>query len=124
VSYADVGVSSSLAMFSRTIGQVFGPALGGTLLVARFQSHALSLVGAERGSTLDFEQLRTKTDSIKALEQPVQDQIVQAYRLAVNDAFRLAAVISLLGVVVSLFMREIPLRESIHDEAEPVNVFE
>jgi MFS family permease len=120
VGHEDVGVVSSLAMFSRTIGQVFGPAIGGTLMAARFEQHVRRFVDRDTFETLDTKQLRTETKTIDDLAEPVRGQVVHAFRIAVNDAFRFAALVSALGIVIAAFMRTRPLRQTIIDR-EPAH---
>ncbi|HEX7095990.1 MAG TPA: MDR family MFS transporter [Acidimicrobiales bacterium] len=120
VGYDDLGVVSSLGMFGRTIGQVFGPSFGATLMATRFDSHLDRLVDASARARLDAAHLRTETSDIEQLEEPVRSQVVQAFRLAVNDTFRLATAFCVAGALIALFMRTRPLRASVRTErAEP-----
>jgi EmrB/QacA subfamily drug resistance transporter len=120
VPYRDLGVVSSLGMFGRTIGQVFGPAFGATLLAIRFEAHLDRLVDANARLGLDGKRLRTETKTIDDLPEPVRAQVVEAFRLAVNDTFRLATVFCIAGVVVASFMHARPLRSSVRTaESEP-----
>jgi MFS family permease len=119
VGYEDLGVVSSLGMFGRTIGQVFGPAFGATLMAVRFQTHLDHLVDPATRSSLDAKTLRTETSTIDRLTEPVRAQVIQAFRLAVNDAFRLATAFAVAGACIALLMRTRPLRASIRtSEAE------
>jgi EmrB/QacA subfamily drug resistance transporter len=122
VAYEDLGVVSSLNQFGRTTGQVFGPAFGATLMATRFETYLDRFVDPAVRPTLDGKELRTETKTIDELVGPLHDQVVHAFRLAVNDAFRLAVGCSLVGLVISVFMRTRPLRSSVRtgDEAEHV----
>jgi hypothetical protein len=40
--------------------------------------------------------------------------VIQAFRLAVNDSFRLATVFCVAGLAVAAMMRTRPLRSSVH----------
>jgi MFS family permease len=113
VGYKDLGVVSSLNQFGRTIGQVFGPAFGATLMAARFEGYLDRYVDPGVRSTLDGKDLRTETKGIEALAEPVRSQVIHAFRLAVADSFRLAVACSLVGLVIALFMRTRPLRDSV-----------
>jgi EmrB/QacA subfamily drug resistance transporter len=116
VQYRDLGVVSSLGMFGRTIGQVFGPAFGATLMAVRFESHLDRLVDGASRASLDAKELRTETKTIDDLPEPVRDQVVEAFRLAVNDTFRLATVFCIAGLVVAAFMKTRPLRASVQTD--------
>jgi MFS family permease len=127
VGYEDLGVVSSLGMFGRTIGQVFGPALGATLMAVRFQTHLDRLVEPSVRSSLDAKTLRTETSTIDQLGDPVRAQVVQAFRLAINDAFKLAAAFCVAGACIALLMRARPLRSSVResdDESSPAVALE
>jgi MFS family permease len=113
VPYKDLGVVSSLGQFGRTTGQIFGPAFGATLMATRFESYLDRYVDPDIRTSLDGRELRTETRTIDDLAQPVRGQVVHAFRLAVNDSFRLAVAFSLVGLVVSIFMRTRPLRASV-----------
>jgi EmrB/QacA subfamily drug resistance transporter len=123
VRHEDLGVVSSLAMFSRTIGQVFGPALGSSLLIARFGSYVRRAVDPVAYDSLGLHELRPESKPIGALAEPVHSQAVDAFRHAVNDSFRLATVFAVLGVLIAVFMRSSPLRGSVRTEPlEPLDV--
>lgn len=115
-AYKDLGVVSSLGMFGRTIGQIFGPAFGATLMAVRFQTHLDRLVGSA-AAELDAKQLRTETSTIDDLPEPVRAQVIEAFRRAVNDSFRLAAAFCVAGAIAAAFMRARPLRESVQTTA-------
>jgi EmrB/QacA subfamily drug resistance transporter len=115
--YEDVGVVSSLGMFSRTMGQVFGPAFAAMLIATRFPAYLQRNLDADAYAALDTRQLRTETGTIDALDEPVRGQVVEAFRMSVNDGFRLAALFAACGIVTAAFMRTRPLRMSIRDEA-------
>lgn len=118
VHHEHLGVVSSLGMFGRTIGQVFGPAFGATLMAVRFDAHLNRLVDRSTRATLDAAHLRTETSEIEQLSEPVRSQVIDAFRLAANDAFRLATAFCVAGAVVALFMRTRPLRATVRDEDE------
>lgn len=116
VRHEDVGVVSSLAMFTRTGGQVFGPALGGSLLIARFGTYIHRSVDPATYASLGLGGLRPESGPIEALPEPVRQQAVLAFSDAVNDSFRLAAMFALFGVLVAMLMRSVPLRASVASE--------
>ena len=117
VRHDDVGVASSLAMFCRTMGQVIGPAFASTLWITRFDSNVRRLVPADTLATLDVEDLRNNSETIKGLAEPTHTQVVEALRLAINSAFRFAAAVAAVGIVTALFMRSRPLRGTIRESS-------
>lgn len=112
VRYRELGASTALATFSRSMGQAFGSALLGTVMATRLTHHLAALVP---GSGLSAGRLRSRPDVIRSLANPVRHAVIEAFRLAIRDAFVVAIPIGLAGVVAALFLRHVPLRESIGD---------
>jgi hypothetical protein len=100
------------------MGQVLGPAFASTLWITRFDSNVHRLVPADTLATLDVEELRSNSKTIHDLSEPTHTQVVEALRLGINSAFRLAAVLAALGIVTAVFMRSVPLRNTIREESE------
>ena len=107
VSFSDLGVATSGVSFFRTIGSSFGAAIFGSLftnfLTGRI-GHALAASGAPAQAA----------QSPKVLHQLPADMaapIVTAYSDALGKVFLCAAPVALLGFVVALFLREVPLRQ-------------
>jgi MFS family permease len=115
VRYEDVGVASSLTMFCRTMGQVIGPSFATTLWITRFDSNVHRLVPPDTLAGLDVEELRSNSETIRALVEPTRTQVVESLRLGINDAFRFAAALSAVGIITSLFMKSRPLRGTIRE---------
>ena len=120
VRHEELGVVSSLAMFSRTIGQVFGPALGSSLLIARFGTYFRRETDPDTYRSLGLREVRPESKPIGALAEPIRSHAIDAFRHAVNDSFRLATVFALLGIVIACFMRSAPLRSSVVTEPRDV----
>ena len=120
VRHEELGVVSSLAMFSRTIGQVFGPALGSSLLIARFGTYFRRETDPDTYRSLGLSEVRPESKPIGALAEPIRSHAIDAFRHAVNDSFRLATVFALLGIVIACFMRSAPLRSSVVTEPRDV----
>lgn len=111
-SFADLGVATSGVTFFRTIGSSFGAAVFGSLFV-NFLGHrltpALQAAGLSAGAA----------DSPEALHRLAPEQaapIVAAYADSLGQVFLCAAPVAALGFVLSLFLREVPLKE-LHDSS-------
>jgi EmrB/QacA subfamily drug resistance transporter len=116
VRHEDVGVASSLVMFSRTIGQVFGPALAGLVWVTQFESNLTRLSADGDLAGYDVDKLRSDTKLIRSLPDPLHSAVVEALRSAISNAFVLAALFAVGAVVAAAFMRTVPLRDKIHGD--------
>lgn len=111
-SFADLGVATSGVSFFRTIGSSFGAAIFGSLFVNFLDSRLGSALRAGGESA-------EATSSPQALHRlpPAQAApIVAAYADALDQVFLWAAPVAVLGFVLALFLREVPLKD-LHDSA-------
>ncbi|MEN4473783.1 MDR family MFS transporter [Mycolicibacterium cosmeticum] len=105
--FDDLGVATSGVTFFRTIGSSFGAAIFGSLFT-NFLSGRLAQALAAGGLPA------TAAQSPKALHElpaEVAAPIVDAYADALGLVFLCAAPVAVVGFVVALFLKEIPLRE-------------
>ncbi|MDH6194253.1 EmrB/QacA subfamily drug resistance transporter [Mycobacterium frederiksbergense] len=106
--FTDLGVATSGVTFFRTIGSSFGAAIFGSLF-AGFLSDRLPGALAASGAP------SAAGDSPKVLHELSPEAaapIVNAYADALDLVFLCAAPVALLGFVVALFLKEVPLREA------------
>lgn len=111
-TFADLGVATSGVTFFRTIGSSFGAAVFGSLFVNfldRRLAPALAAAGLPADAAGSPEQLHRLAPQQAA-------PVVQAYAEALGQVFLCAAPVALLGFVLALFLREVPLKE-LHDSA-------
>ncbi|MGB3481425.1 MAG: MDR family MFS transporter [Mycobacterium sp.] len=105
--FEDLGIVTSGVTFFRTIGSAFGAAVFGSLFVNFLASRigpALVAAGAPP----------TAAESPKALHllpAEMAAPIVDAYADSLSRVFLCAVPVALLGFVVSLFLKEVPLRD-------------
>lgn len=124
-----LGVASSQVQFFRTVGGTIGTAILGTILSHRLpqaiqeQTAALSLppqvsggFSAGRSPQALFDPTRI-ADTRAALDpqaQPLFDQVIGAVRAALagtlHDIFLYSALVLILALAISVFLREVPLR--------------
>jgi EmrB/QacA subfamily drug resistance transporter len=116
VPVRDLGLVTSLAQFFRELGGTFGVALFGAVFAARFAAElarhlpaaaAAGLGAAVRGAPAQLRQLPPTT------YQPV----VEAVARAVDRVFLWAVPFAAAAFLLSLFLRELPLRDSHEDVA-------
>jgi EmrB/QacA subfamily drug resistance transporter len=109
-NFDDLGVATSGVTFFRTIGSSFGAAIFGSLFVNflnRRMGAALAASGASPAAVASPEALHRQPHNVAA-------PIVAAYAESLTQVFLWAAPVALVGFVVALFLRQVPLRE-FHD---------
>jgi EmrB/QacA subfamily drug resistance transporter len=102
VAIADLGVATGTSAFFRSLGTAFGVAMSGTLLAVTLRDslparESLSL------SNLGLSQIR-------ALPAAMQADLSAAYGNALSLTFAVAALCTLLGLLILATMPEVPLR--------------
>jgi hypothetical protein len=98
-------VASSTATLFRTIGGSFGVALFGAIYTNQM-TDTLSKAGLKGGgSTADLTPAR-----LRGMKPEIQDVIHHGVTNGIHSVFLWAAVISVLAVAASLFLRGTPLR--------------
>ena len=106
-NFEDLGVATSGVTFFRTIGSSFGAAIFGSLFVNflnRRMGPALAASGAPASAVSSPGALHRQPHSVAA-------PIVAAYSESLTQVFLWAAPVALLGFVLALLLREVPLRD-------------
>ncbi|WP_297772703.1 MDR family MFS transporter [Mycobacterium sp.] len=109
-NFEDLGVATSGVTFFRTIGSSFGAAIFGSLFVNFLNGRigpALAASGAPPSAVSSPGALHRQPHDVAA-------PIVAAYAESLTAVFFWAAPVALVGFVLALFLREVPLRD-IHD---------
>jgi len=101
----DIGVATAAVAFFRSLGGSFGAAILWSVFLA-----ALARGLAAGGGGLGIELLRSGPDAAAQLLPSQRALLIPALVRAFHLAFAIAAGITALGVVVSAFLRELPLR--------------
>lgn len=116
VEHRDLGVGTSAVNFFRSMGGSFGVAVFGAILTARLDSELGRLLppSALSGAAEGGSSLVNSPEQIRALPGPIADAVVDAMALAVHSVFLWAVPVLVLGFGVSWFLRELPLRETVH----------
>ena len=111
-NFEDLGVATSGVTFFRTIGSSFGAAIFGSLFV-NFLNHrmgpALAASGVPAAAVSSPAALHRQPHNVAA-------PIVAAYSESLTQVFLCAAPVAVVGFVLALFLREVPLRD-IHNSA-------
>ena len=106
-SFADLGVATSGVTFFRTIGSSFGAAIFGSLF-ANFLAGRIGPALAAGGAPPRAAQ---SPQALHALSPEMAAPIVDAYADSLGKVFLCAVPVAVIGFVVSLFLKEVPLRE-------------
>lgn len=105
--FADLGVATSGVTFFRTIGSSFGAAIFGSLF-ANFLAARIGPALAAGGAP---PRAAESPQALHALSPEMAAPIVDAYADSLGTVFLCAVPIAIIGFVVSLFLKEVPLRE-------------
>ena len=106
-SFSDLGVATSGITFFRTIGSSFGAAVFGSLFTNFLKARigpALATSGAPPAAAQSPQVLHR-------LPHDVAAPIINAYGDSLDLVFLCAAPVALVGLVVALLLKEVPLRE-------------
>ena len=109
VPASDLGVATSTINFFRSIGGSLGVALVGALFTSRLSARVGDLV--DGGAALDPSELGTLPEHVRA-------SYIDGFADALSGTFWFVAPVVAVGVVLSLALREKPLRGSTHTDAE------
>ncbi|MFB1298976.1 MDR family MFS transporter [Mycobacterium sp. pW049] len=106
-SFSDLGVATSGVTFFRTIGSSFGAAIFGSLFANFLDSRiagALAAGGAPPEAAQSPQVLHRLPDAVAA-------PIVEAYSDSLGLVFLCAAPVAVIGFIVALTLKQVPLRD-------------
>lgn len=116
VEYRDMGVATSSNTFFRSLGASFGTAIFGTVLTDRFITEIAGSLPA--GTSQDSVAAVTEnTELIATLPIAVQSIIFDSFDRAFSFVFWIALPIIVIGFLLTIRLREKPLREGIDRSA-------
>lgn len=101
-----LGVASSLPGFSRAVAQTVGTSVLGSLLALRIGAHLHEDVAPRAPSDIDLETFIESPDAIRALVDPLQGAVVEAYRQGFAETFGVMMVVMFAAFVATRFMRD------------------
>ncbi|MDT5151699.1 MAG: hypothetical protein QOI01_3432, partial [Mycobacterium sp.] len=106
-SFSDLGVATSGVTFFRTIGSSFGAAIFGSLF-ANFLADRIGPALIAGGAPPEAAQ---SPQALHRLAPEMAAPIIDAYADALGTVFLCAVPVAVIGFVVALFLKEVPLRE-------------
>jgi predicted MFS family arabinose efflux permease len=105
--FEDLGVATSGVAFFRTIGSSFGAAIFGSL----FTNFLHSRIGPALAASGASPAAANSPEALHRLPRAMAARIVGAYAASLTQVFLWAVPVALVGFAVSLFLREVPLRD-------------
>jgi EmrB/QacA subfamily drug resistance transporter len=108
VEFADLGVATSGVTFFRTIGSSFGAAIFGSLFNNFLHTR---LAGALATSGAPPEAVQSP-EALHALSPEMAAPIAAAYADALDNVFLYAAPVAVVGFVLALMLKQVPLRNN------------
>lgn len=106
-SFSDLGVATSGVTFFRTIGSSFGAAIFGSL----FANFLASRIGPALAAGGAPPRAAESPQALHMLSPQMAAPIVDAYADSLGRVFLCAVPVAVVGFVVSLFLKEVQLRE-------------
>lgn len=108
VDFSDLGVATSGVTFFRTIGSSFGAAVFGSLF-NNFLEDPLADAVAKSGAPAEAAQ---SPNALHALSPEMAAPIASAYADALDHVFLYAAPVAIVGFVLALMLKQVPLRSN------------
>ncbi|MFF0145738.1 EmrB/QacA subfamily drug resistance transporter [Amycolatopsis sulphurea] len=118
--YRDLGVATSGATFLRSIGSSFGAAIFGTIYAGQLAPN-LAKTAAEHPlpAGIDPRVVEAPT-ALHRLPREVSEPVITAYSDSLHVVFLYAVPVGLLAFVLSLFLKEVPLRDTARASAPDI----
>ncbi|MFF3979188.1 MFS transporter [Streptomyces sp. NPDC055808] len=113
VSPADLGSASSVVVFFRSLGGAVGvSALGAVMAnrVSHYVTDGLTALGPQGAAAAKSSSGSGTIPDLATLPAPIRTVIESAYGHGVGDVFLYAAPCALLAFLITIFIKEIPLR--------------
>ena len=114
VDYANLGVATSSATLFRSMGGTIGVPIFGAIFANRLASH---LAGSLPPDVLARLPGRLGPSQIDRLPSGVREPYVGAWASSLHPVFLIAAAIAGLAFVLSWFLHEMPLRDTVADQS-------
>ena len=110
--YKDLGVATSGVSFLRTLGSSFGVALFGTIYASGLPGRLTTALTEHPFPPGVDPRLAQSVKGLHSLPEAVKAPVIDAYVGALHQVFLIAAPVGLLSLIVALFLKEVPLRDT------------
>lgn len=112
VEMRDLGAGTASVNFFRTLGSTIGVAVFGTVLASRLDAELTDrLSGVDLPPGVNADTLTRSPRAIAALPEPLHSAAAGALSASITTVFAVAAVVMVGAFVISIRMRELPLRD-------------
>jgi MFS family permease len=111
--HADLGVATSAVNFFRQMGATLGVAVFGAIFSTRLAGELGSML-PPGSHGLDPSKLANGPAQIKALPPALHDIVVRALSHSLSTVFLCGVPVLIAGFVLAWFLRQIPLRDTVH----------
>jgi EmrB/QacA subfamily drug resistance transporter len=116
---ADLGTGTSSVIFARTIGSALGAAVFGAILVNRLTYNLSHLIPARPGgSPITANSLQAGASALRHLPPQIMHLILEAFARSFQTGFLWGVPFAVLLFLISLRLRDIPLKTSMAEMAE------
>jgi EmrB/QacA subfamily drug resistance transporter len=112
VEHRDLGTATSASTFFRSMGGAFGTAVFGAIFASRLSSELSGLIPT--GVDLRADAVLGSPQQILALPPDTYQLVISAFTRAIDSVFWWAIPFGVLAFVLTLALKEVPLRESAH----------
>ena len=113
--YEDLGVATAGSTLFRSIGGSLGTATLGAVFTNRLLDELATRLPAGTGDGVSSGSVDPA--AVAALPAPVHDAYLQGFASALTTVFLVAALVSTLAFALTWFIREVPLRTTVHDRS-------
>ncbi|WP_328481027.1 MFS transporter [Streptomyces sp. NBC_00377] len=113
VSPADLGSASSTVTFFRSLGGAVGVSALGAVMAHRITDYAqdgIAGLGPKYASLASGSSSSSEIPDMDKLPAPLRTVMESAYGHGIADVFLIAAALALLAFLITLFIKEVPLR--------------
>jgi predicted MFS family arabinose efflux permease len=112
VEYRDLGTATSSAIFFRSMGSVFGLAIFGAIFATKLAYWMPRLIPKQSlGSLAGKDPLHMTPAELRSLPPSVHQGLTEAFSHSIHSVFLWAIPFAVAGFLITLLLREIPLRE-------------
>jgi EmrB/QacA subfamily drug resistance transporter len=108
VDFADLGVATSGVTFFRTIGSSFGAAIFGSLFTNFLNDRLPDAMAVSRAPM----EAASSPQALHHLPAEVAAPVISAYADALDKVFLYAAPFAVVGFILALFLKQVPLRDA------------